>query len=330
MRDFVRKQWFLFVLVGAVLFGYFCPGPGLFLRKSLSIQWFIMPTLFLMSFSLKTGAIFRSFLNVRGLASAVVGGYILTALSLYLLGRVFFPGNPDLALGLIACGATPCTLASAAIWTRLAGGNDALALAITIVSNLTSFIFSPIILLVTLGSAVSPPFGRIMTSLFTAIVIPVALGQVLRIWFGAFADRRKRVISGVCQLLILLVVLVAVSHASQTAARAEGAGLTGATVALLVVAVGAGHLFALVGCALVARSLGAPAEDVGAVMFGGSQKTLPVGIYIAEMIAAARPDETLVFIALPILIYHATQLTIDSFLVGPYRRCVIGEEDVEA
>ncbi|NOZ24009.1 MAG: bile acid:sodium symporter [Planctomycetes bacterium] len=330
MRDFVRKQWFLFVLLGAVLVGYFCPGPGVFLRESLSIKWFIMPTLFLMSFSLKTGAIFRSFLNVRGLASAVVGGYLFTSLALFVLGRALFPGNRDLVLGLIACGATPCTLASAAIWTRLAGGNDALALAITIVSNLTSFLFSPIVLLLTLGSAVSPPFGRIMTSLLMVIVIPVALGQVLRIWLGAFADRRKRVISVICRLLILLVVLVSVSNASQTAARAEGGGLTGMTFVLLIFAVGASHLFALVGCALIARLLGAPAEDVGAVMFGGSQKTLPVGIYIAEMIAAARPDETLVFIALPILIYHATQLTIDSFLIGPYRKHVIGEDDVKA
>jgi len=327
MKEFFRKQWFLFVLLGFVLVGYLEPRPGKFLRDNVSIKWFIMPTIFLMSLSLRTGAIFRSFLNVRGLASAVVGGYAMTSLSLYVLARLFFPSHEDLALGLIAVGATPCTLASAAIWTRLSGGNDALALAITIMSNLTSFLFSPLILTVALGSAISPPFGRIMAKLFLVIVLPVAVGQVLRIWMGAFADRWKPVIGNIARFLILLVVVVSVSHASHTAGVAGASGgMTGGCLLLLILTVALAHLFAMAGCGLIARLTGAPPGDIVAVMFGGSQKTLPVGVFLSDMIADGRPDQALVFIALPILIYHATQLTIDSFIIQPCRKRIMGED----
>lgn len=330
IRNLIRNQWFLFVLLAVVLFGYAHPGPGVCLRKTAPIQWFIMPTLFLMSFSLPTGAILRGFLNFRGLASSVLGGYALTSVALWLLARAFFPHRQDLALGLIAVGATPCTLASAAIWTRLSGGNDALALAITVVSNLSSFLFSPLILVATLGSAVSPPFQDIMVKLLTTIVLPVGGGQVLRIWAADYADRWKSVLSRLCQVMILLVILIAVSHASETAVRAgEEQGLTGTAVLLLIAAVSVSHLVAFAGCGVLAWMGRAPGGDIVAVMYCGSQKTLPVGIYIVEMLAATRHGEALVFIALPILIYHATQLVIDSFLIEPCRRRVVGDDPTE-
>ena len=31
---------------------------------------------------------------------------------------------PDLGVGLLLCASVPCTLSSAVLWTRLAGGND--------------------------------------------------------------------------------------------------------------------------------------------------------------------------------------------------------------
>ena len=59
----------------------------------------------------------------------------------------------DLAVGLLVAAAAPCTLASAAVWTRRAGGNDAVALMVTIGTNLTCFVVTPLWLLVTTGRA---------------------------------------------------------------------------------------------------------------------------------------------------------------------------------
>jgi predicted Na+-dependent transporter len=282
-----------------------------------------------MSFSLKASAIFRSFLNFRGLGSSVLGGYFLTSFSLYFLAKTLFPETKDLFLGLIAVGAAPCTLASAVIWTKLSRGNEALAFAITILSNLSCFIFSSLILFIMLGHSVTLPLREIMQKLFVVNVLPVTAGQVLRIWLPEYGDRFKPMTSNICRIFIILIVLASVSHASDIADKVEATGsiMTGMTILLLIAAVGAAHLAALLGCGLIAWLARSPAGDIVAIMFGGSQKTLPLGIYISEMLASATPGETLTFVALPILIYHATQLTIDSFAIGPCRKYIIGKND---
>lgn len=331
MKPFIRDQWFLFILLGAVLFGFFEPGPGVFLKENVALKWFVIPALFLMSFSLKTRAIFGSFLNFRGLAASVLGGYFLTSVSIYFLAKELFPQGSDLYLGLMAVGAAPCTLASAVIWTRLSKGNEGLALAITLASNLSCFVFSTLILAIMLGNFVSLPVVEIMKKLFVVNVLPVAAGQVLRVWLPEYGDRSKAMTNHLCRIFIVLIVLASVSHASDTADKMEATGsiLSGMSVLRLICVVAAVHVFALLGCGLIAGLLRAPAVDVVAVMFGGSHKTLPLGIYISEMLARSRPDETFPFIALPILIYHATQLTIDSFAIGPCRRYIMRAKDQE-
>lgn len=324
MKQFIRDQWFLFVLLGAVLFGFLEPRPGVFLKENVALKWFVIPALFLMSFSLKAKTFFGSFLNFRGLASSVLGGYLLTSVSIYFLARELFPQGGDLYLGLMAVGAAPCTLASAVIWTRLSKGNEGLALAITLASNLSCFVFSTMILTITLGNSVSLPVMEIMKKLFVVNVLPVAGGQILRKWLPEYGDRSKKMTNLICRIFIVLIVLASVSHASNTAHQMEATGsvLSGMSVLLLVIVVGAAHVFALLGCGLIAWIGRAQAGDIVAIMYGGSHKTLPLGIYISEMLARSRPDETFPFIALPILIYHATQLAIDSFAIGPSRSYV--------
>lgn len=292
------------------------------MKDNLDLRWLIIPALFLMSFTLETTAIFDSLVNYRGLLSSVVGGYFLTSLALYVCARTLFPLQRDLMIGLIAAGAAPCTLASAVIFTRLCKGNDALALAITILSNVSCFIFSALILFILLGGAAAPSFTGIMKKMFVVNVIPVTTGQILRIWLSPYGDRLKPLIGRFCQICIFLVVLISVSHASRTAAHAEvsGHGLTGMSLLLLILSVGFAHLVALFGCGFLGRAMGAPGGDIVAVMFGGSHKSLPVGIYICEMLALEGPQEALPFLSLPILIYHATQLVIDSFAMGPIEK----------
>jgi predicted Na+-dependent transporter len=161
-----------------------------------------------------------------------------------------------------------------------------------------------------------------MKKMFVVNVIPVTLGQFLRIWLSPYGDRLKPLIGRFCQMCILLVVLISVSHASRTAAHAEilGHGLTATSLLLLILSVGFAHLVALFGCGFLARVMGAPGSDIVAVMFGGSHKSLPIGIYICEMLSVEGPQEALPFLSLPILIYHATQLAIDSFAIRPVER----------
>ncbi|MEE3284988.1 MAG: bile acid:sodium symporter, partial [Planctomycetota bacterium] len=56
-------------------------------------------------------------------------------------------------------------------------------------------------------------------------------------------------------------------------------------------------------------------EDRIAVLFGSSQKTLPIGVYLATSpeigIAAMNP-----FAVFPMLMFHASQLFVDTIIAG--------------
>ena len=59
-----------------------------------------------------------------------------------------------MSVGILVVGAIPSTLASAAVWTRRAGGNDAVAILGTIVTNLSCFVVTPVWLFQMTGETV--------------------------------------------------------------------------------------------------------------------------------------------------------------------------------
>jgi sodium/bile acid cotransporter 7 len=61
----------------------------------------------------------------------------------------------------------------------------------------------------------------------------------------------------------------------------------------------------------LACATGSPRRDAAAVAFAGSQKTLPIGIYVAGLFGAAYP-----FALFPMLLYHTTQLFFDTWLAS--------------
>ena len=302
----LSRHWFLAVLFVVVAFGYLVPGPGTFLKRDVGMKPFILSVLFVMSLSLKTDAILRSFLNLRGLGIALSGQYLVLPLLLYAFGRLSFDAGSDFFVAMMIVAAVPCTLASAAIWTRLAGGNDALALASTIVTNLASFVAGPVVLRLSVSAEARPDVLKMMGELFLVIVVPVGAGQLARIWLGRWADRHKRVFSTAGRAMILAVVMIAVSRASSSGAGELAAGTLGRLVGLLVLS----HIIQLGLGWGAARRLGLSREDAIAAMFSSSQKTIPAGMYLATEFFSGYK-----FAPLGILFYHVTQLIIDSILV---------------
>ncbi len=306
----LARHWFLPVLFAVVAFGYFVPRPGMLLKEDVGMRPFIVSVLFVMSLSLKTGAITRSFLNFRGLGIALAGQYLALPCLLYLFGRVVFGVDSGFFVAMMIVAAVPCTLASAAIWTRLSGGNDALALASTIVTNLVSFAAGPLVLWLTLSVEARPEVLRMMRDLFLVIVLPVGAGQLARIRLGGWADRHRAVFSSLGRAIILAVVLIAVSRASISGAGQLGAGTLGTLIGLLVLS----HCIQLAVGWGAARGMKLPREDSIAAMFASSQKTLPAGMYLASVFFSDYK-----FAPLGILFYHTTQLIVDSVLVEKLR-----------
>lgn len=214
---------------------------------------------------------------------------------------------PDLAGGLIVAAAVPCTLASASVWTRKGGGNDAISMLVTVVTNLLCFAVAPLTLLLLIGRAVPLSLADQAAKLALLVVLPLVAAQVLRLSpaVADWARRRKARLSIAAQVGILVMV---VFGSAETVQRMEQGGVTTSVIAVVVVAGLAAlvHSVALFGGWWSAGWLGLPDEERMAVAISGSQKTLMVGLQIAIDCGVSM---------LPMILYHVGQLVIDTLFV---------------
>ncbi len=290
-------------LAAVLVLGLLWPGPGLALAEQKRVL--IVTVMFLMSVTLPAERLRKAIGNVRGLAVAGLVNHLVLPLACGLLAWVLFPERDDLRAGMTILGALPCTLSSATVWTRLARGDDALALTFTVLSNLATIVAVPLWLIVFLGEALPVPVAQLLTDLAIVVLAPVLVGQVLRRFLGARADRWKPAISVIARGLVLSIVLVAVSRMQ---ARIHDSPLV---VGQLAVVGGAVHGVALAAGWWLARGAGLPRTEQIAVAFAGSQKTLFVGVFLAVEYFPNWP-----LALLPVTAYHVVQLVIDTLVAN--------------
>ncbi|EYU37191.1 hypothetical protein MIMGU_mgv1a010978mg [Erythranthe guttata] len=86
----------------------------------------------------------------------------------------------EFVTGLAIFSCMPTTLSSGVALTRLAGGNSALALAMTVISNLLGILIIPFSIskLIGAGVGVSVPAERLLRSLVLTLLVPLILGKV--------------------------------------------------------------------------------------------------------------------------------------------------------
>ncbi len=308
MRKLWLQHWFLLALIVVLAVGFTWAGPLAEGADQFPRQALVAVVLFLMSWSLDSTALFHA---VRRPSAAVLGvavNLLVVPLAAWCAARVL-PAPLD--MGLMLTAALPCTLASAAVWTRRAGGNDAVALVVTMVTNFGCFLFTPLLLWLMTGADVQDRLttGQLVWRLFLIAVLPMAAGQLLRCLPPAarWATRHKAALSTLCQLGILTMVLIG---AVQSALKlsSSGAGTTGWQGWLLMLAaVVTVHLVALYLGFGLGRGLQLPRADWIAVGLAGSQKTLMIGLDLALTL-------NLGIGILPMIAYHALQLVWDTLV----------------
>ena len=324
MLGFLQRQWFLVALVVLIAAGTSIGASGNAAAVKPMVD-LLNPTattacvLFLMSFSLETGKLWTALKSPAsvGLGFAMNFGLIpLIAWGLRDVQRI-----EDFRLGLMVAASVPSTLAAAAVITRRAGGNDAVSLLITLVTNLSCFVMTPLWLKLTTGEEIPIKTFDLMINLLLTVLLPTMAGQGLRLagqFFVVlnplhdFATYRKQQIGIVAQSLIVAVVFTAALRAG-VALHTHGSD----RVPLLAVVVVLGssllaHIVALFAGLGTAHALRMPAEVASAVGFAGSQKTLPIGVYISSLAVF----ENYPFVMLPILLFHVSQLFLDTVVAS--------------
>ena len=312
MHEILKRRWFLLVLTATLVAGItWAPRLALF-AESVPRSAVIAAVLLAMALPLRIDTMWATLRRPGTALLAVAINLVLVPLLAYAASRLLID---ELAVGMIIAAAVPCTLASAAVWTRLAGGNDAVSLLVTMITNLSCFLVTPawVRLLAGRGDA-SVPFGEMMVKLLVLVVLPIIAAQLLRLIpaVGHWATANKSGLSVFAQIGILSIVFVGAVRCGQKLVELDDQLATiWGQVALMLALVAVVHVAAWwFGYSLAAKLGMARAEQL-AVAFAGSQKTLMVGLAVALEFGGLA--------VLPMLAYHVAQLLIGTVLADRCR-----------
>jgi sodium/bile acid cotransporter 7 len=305
MRSFLARRWFLLLVAAGLALALTRPDAVRPAVEPLNPKVVVAAAIFLSAVGLETRRLLRALARPGPVlwATAVSFG-LLPALAW--LSTTLLPST-DMGVGLLVMAAVPCTLASAVLWTRLAGGNEATALFVVLLTTLVGPLATPAWLSLTGGAGARPSAGTMMLDLAVVLVLPVAVAQCCRALpaLAAAAARHRALIGVIARLLILVVMLKAAVDVARFLP-----GVTAGSVLLAAVVCLGVHLAALSVGVLGGRAFGFDRGDRIAVAFASSQKTLPVALYLYQAYYAA--DYPLA--VLPLALYHAGQLVADTLI----------------
>jgi sodium/bile acid cotransporter 7 len=316
MLPFLRRHWFLCLLAALLGAGFFFPHQLTPLVRWLPADVTVFAVLFLMSVTLDVRAMTGALRRPAAVLLAVGVNFVAVPLLAWPVALAIRPLSTDFSYGLLVAAAVPSTLASAAVWTRRAGGSETVPLLATLITNAACFAVTPFWVRVTTGQSAQVDAWGMAYKLALVCVLPVLAAQMVRLWrpAAAVADRRKRLLGIVSQFGILSFVLAgAVSGGAKLhdAESLEQVSLL-AWPALIVSVVGI-HLAAFALAYAVGKALRLPREDRLGAAFSGSQKTLMVGISTSQSAFGGLS-------MLPMIAYHVCQLLADTMLADRLAR----------
>jgi sodium/bile acid cotransporter 7 len=312
MLKALTRHWFLVGLFLVLAAGFLRPHELSGIARVEFQAWVVAAVLFLMTLPLDASAMWRALSRPKAVLLAVAINFGLLPLTAWAVSNAL---RPDLALGLLIVASIPTTQASCAVWTRRAGGNDAVAVMVTVVTNVFCFLFTPFWLMTMTGATIDIEPLKMMLDLCLVVVLPMTVAQLARLYrpLGSWAVRHRLPLGVAAQTgLLTMVFLGAVQAGMKLASRAAPIGPLD-TAAMLASVCGV-HL-AMLYCGLgLGRLLGVSWEDRIAVAFSGSQKTLMIGLHIA-----LSPAFNNGLAMLPMVAYHVRQLLLDTLIAERLR-----------
>ena len=304
----LAKQWFLIALAICFAIGYLL---ARHVQPISEVAWLrsgiVFAVMWAMGFTLKADAIRQSLKHPwPSLLAILVNIFLVPVLCLPAIWLL----SPEFAGGLFVAALVPCTLASAAVWTRKAGGEDSIALMTTVVTNLACVVVVPIGLSLMLSQQSGFRASDQMWKLGLVVVVPLVLAQLMRKYGGAtWADQHKAKFSTFAQIGILVMVMFGAARSAGFVQQADANTTSWISVSLLVSVCAGVHVAALLVGLLIAKQTGCKRSHQIAVGIAGSQKTLMVGLQIAIEVSVS---------VVPMLVYHLSQLIIDTIIAAKW------------
>jgi len=320
MMRWIVRNWFVVGLVSAVSLAFAFPAPGAsdgWLRATVTTKFAVAAIFFSQGLILPREALRTGLTSWRLHGFVQLFVFLLFPVFGLLFDTVFRSAMPsELRQGFLFLAVLPTTISSAIVLTSLAGGNTSGALVNCTFSNLIGVVVTPLwigLLLEIKGQVIA--FWPLVQGMAVLVIVPLGLGQVARVFWRSWADRRKVSVRNTGSGLILFLVYAAFCDSALSGLWNQHGW------APVAWGIGGVALLLAVSTTLViplARAAGLRPSDQTAAFFCGTQKTLAAGVPMAKLVFAAHPGFAMILV--PLMFYHALQLLVGGMMVGLLRR----------
>ncbi|XP_026092450.1 sodium/bile acid cotransporter 7 [Carassius auratus] len=323
-----RKEWFIIGIVLVITCAKLAPSVGVKggpLRPEITITYIAVSVIFFNSgLSLKTEELASALMHVKLHFFVQTFTLVFFPIAVWLLLKVLVLTaiNEWLLRGLQTVACMPPPVSSAVILTKAVGGNEAAAIFNSAFGSFLGIVFTPLLLLVFLGSSSSVPFTSIFSQLFMTVVVPLIVGQVCRRFLREFLDRRKPPFGTVSSVVLLMIIYTTFCDTfSNTNIELDHLSLL--IVVFIIFSIQLSFM-ALIFFLSTRKSSGFTAADSVAIMFCATHKSLTLGIPMLKIVFEGY--EHLSLISVPLLIYHPAQILLGSILLPSIKTWMSGRQ----
>lgn len=331
IRTTIQKNAFLLGMAAAVSFARLYPSLGVnggILKPELFIGKFGVTCIFLLSgVSLDVSELREAITNVKLNTIVQLGSFLAWP---FLVGVPLVGGIRKLAPnllpkplldGLIILTCLPTTVNMAVLLTGRAKGNVASALANAVFGNLFGIFATPALLMHFFGTMIELPFLKMVMKLCNKVLLPVAVGQFLRLTPAKdFFMSNKKKFKSLQEMILIGLVWNAFCNAFT-----KGIGIEIRHGFILLFMLSTLHIGSLLFLFRLFSSkfLNLTKGDIIAATFTTSHKTLAAGLPLVNTIFEGNPN--LAAYCAPIMFIHPLQLLIGSI----YAEKFVSEDDGE-
>ncbi len=321
-----KPDSFTLALLSTVALASFAPATGQFAQVLNQVTaWVIVLLFFLHGSKLSRQAIWAGIGHWRLHLVVTATTFLVFPLMGWLARPLFaLVLPPPLVQGMLFLCALPATVQSAIALTSVARGNIPAAVCSASGSTLMGIAITPLLvgLLLAHNASAGDPLeamGRIAVQL----LLPFAVGHLLRPWTGKYLQQAGQRIRLVDQGSILLVV-----YAAFSSAVVGGLWQQMPLPAMAVLFVVCALLLAVImlWCVWISRRLGFSRADEATILFCGAQKSLVSGIPMAKVLFSAAVVGPMV---LPVMLFHPMQIMVSGILAGRYGRAAAMTDDAK-
>ena len=323
----LTRNWFLIGLLAAVAAGLALPRAGTAVSLGGTSATVLVVLLFLASgLSLPTEAIRAGLRDVR--LHLFLQLFIFAAVPLYFAtttALLWRGSDPRIVAGILALAVLPTTVSSCIVFTQAARGNVVATIFNASLANVLGVFLSPLLLswlLQQTGRAMpADELLRVLSALLLKMLLPVAVGQLLRLRLRDWIERRRKQFGLFMNGAIVVIVWFSFSRPALDPTFVASLARFWPLLGYLALS----HLLLLAVVWIGTRLLGLDRANTYTALFVAPQKTLALGAPLLTTYFASEPD-VLGLALLPLIMYHLWQLAVAGFLprvigpVGPERR----------